>query len=91
MPQNLANELAHGQSTWIGSHQVRNFHGFLQSREGGKGAWQFQVTGLGPESTGQAGWCNVLEIGGDAKRVSIDEQDRICIKGRRYGRARWNH
>lgn len=91
MTTNPANILQHGQKAWIGNYEVRNFHGFYQSREGGKGPWQFHVSGFDDTVTGQAGTCTVILAKGGVESIPIDATDRITINGRKYGRANWKH
>ncbi len=71
--------------------QVRNFHGYHQSREGSAGPWRFYVSGFDHTFSGQDGFCYVLLTGGNTERVPIDKDDRILINGRRYGREHWSH
>ena len=74
-----------GKPYFIGNWQVRSFHGFHQSREGGKGKWQFQISGFNKDTA------NLLLIGGGTETVHIDDFDRITVLGKKYGRSRWNH
>lgn len=84
--------LKHGETGWVGNWQVRNFHGYHQSRECGRGTWQFHITGFDSTPSGQSGYCTVAKYGGGTEpRVPIDAKDRILIQGRRYGRSHWNH
>lgn len=81
--------LKHGETGWMGNWQVRNFHGFHQSREGGCGKWQFYVSGFGSM---ESGTCTVMLYGGGKEPgVPIDNADRITILGKKYGREYWNH
>lgn len=83
------NKDQHGATWWAGNWQIRNFHGWLQSREGGAGLWQFQIHGFsGPE--GGDGLASVMRVTG-RRDVPIDRHNRILIEGKRYGRAHWNH
>lgn len=77
-------------ATWqVGNWHCRNWHGFLQSREGDRGNWCFQVHGFaGPEDGDGTAW--VYTITGQ-EPCPIDKHNRILINGKRYGRAHWNH
>jgi hypothetical protein len=75
-----------GKSHFIGNWEVRSFHGFHQSREGGKGKWKFQISSFNKSTA------NLLLIDGDATEpVYIDDNDRIKVLGKWYGRSNWNH
>jgi hypothetical protein len=75
-----------GKPYFIGNWQVRSFHGFHQSREGGKGPWKFQISSFNNSTA------NLLLIGGDdTEGVVIDHNDRIKVLGQWYGRRFWNH
>lgn len=37
----------HGAAWWSGSWECRNFHGYYQVREQGRGNWQFIIYGFG--------------------------------------------
>ena len=80
-----------GEIRRAGNYWMRNFKGYFQSREGGKGPWLFDVTGFGGTLPDGVGTCSVLMADGSSKRVSIDAQNRILIEGRRYGEDRWDH
>lgn len=67
---------------------TRDFHGYKQVRETG-GRWCFYVSGF--ERHGVKDQCSVLRTDGTTESVHIDGRDRILIKGKRYGRTRWNH
>jgi len=71
--------------------QQRDWYGFAQFRESTNEPWQFIVTGFDDTFTGQEGFCSVLLADGEKDRVPIDAQDRILIRGRRYGRDQWVH
>ncbi|MEM8976176.1 MAG: hypothetical protein AAGD43_29260 [Pseudomonadota bacterium] len=79
----------HGISWWAGSWECRNFHGFFQSREDGRGPWAFTIYGFG-ETT--ASIYRISETGDLVQHsVPIDAEDRITVLGRKYGRENWNH
>jgi hypothetical protein len=80
-----------GQIRQVGNYSLRNFKGYRQSREGGKGPWLFYITGFDGTSSGQAGRCSVLLANGSTESVPIDAEDRITILGRKFGRTHWNH
>ena len=86
-----ASYLAHGQSAFIGAWQVRNFHGYQQSREGGAGRWRFYVSGFGRVFDGAHVECSVLRIDGSLDVVPIDAQGRITVLGHPYGPTNWDH
>lgn len=69
----------------------RDFHGYAQFRESEAGPWRFYVSGFDSTTTGAAGQCAVLLTGGNTEWVPIDEDDRITIAGRKYGRECWDH
>ena len=81
----------HGQPAVIGGWQVRNHHGFHQSREGCKGQWLFYVSGFGRVVNGEHIECSVLKFDGRTEVVPIDKAGRITILGRKFGRSRWHH
>ncbi|HEP8974323.1 TPA: hypothetical protein VDU83_006752 [Pseudomonas aeruginosa] len=83
--------LQHGQIAQVGNCQVRNFHGFHQSREGQAGAWLFYVSGFGRLVDGEHVECSVLCIDGSLVTVPIDKHGRITVLGKKYGREHWNH
>lgn len=78
------------EPTWVGNWQVRSFHGYHQSREGGVGQWKFYISTFGGPQSGRS-YCDVLLFGGGVECVPIDPGDRITILGRKYGRSRWSH
>ncbi len=69
----------------------RDWYGYRQYRDSTKDPWHFIVTGFDDTFTGQEGFCSVLLTDGERDRVPIDAQDRILIRGRRYGRDQWVH
>ena len=69
----------------------RNWYGYAQYRESEIDPWHFVVTGFDETTSGQDGFCSVLLVDGERNRVPIDAQDRILIRGRRYGRDKWVH
>ncbi|GGE30042.1 hypothetical protein GCM10011360_17670 [Primorskyibacter flagellatus] len=84
----------HGATWRVGAYECRNWHGWFQSREGGKGNWLFQIHGFsGPEDGN--GIAHVYRVGTDGdlydSPVPIDGPGRITINGRKYGRDHWNH
>lgn len=75
--------LAHEDETlW----SVRDFHGYYQSREGERGAWEFYVSAFRGDDEAV-----VLRYDRSYECVPIDAQDRVKIAGRWWGRAHWNH
>lgn len=78
-----------GAKWWVGNWECRNFHGYEQGREGGRGDWQFHIYGFGDDD------CTVATLKSDgafgSAIVPIDGLDRITIEGRKYGRRYWNH
>lgn len=83
--------LSIGQVAWVGGYQVRNFHGYYQSREGGVGKWQFHVSGFDASTTGMEGRCTLILADGGREEVPIDAVDRISVLGAMYGRDQWKH
>lgn len=83
--------LREGEVRMAGDWQVRNFRGFLQSREGTSGSWRFYVSGFSPVTEGVAGTCSVLLVDGAKRQVEIDSANRILIEGTWYGPSRWDH
>ncbi|MBV7542185.1 hypothetical protein [Acidovorax sp. sic0104] len=83
--------LAEGETRWIGNWEVRNFHGYYQSREGGTGPWKFHISSFDSSSTGQCGYCSLVLAGGGRLDVPIDARDQIMVLGVRYGRKNWAH
>ena len=82
----------HGTEWWHGHRQCRNFHGFFQSREEGRGQWQFSVPWFACDDV----TCTVYVINaqGELKKkdgIPIDAEGRITILNRKYGREAWNH
>jgi hypothetical protein len=74
--------------------QTRDFHGYSQFRVGGVGPWRFYVCGFSgaPHGNGTDSMCRVLRSDGTSEaRVPIDEEGRLTILGRKYGRDRWDH
>lgn len=78
-----------GATWWAGNWQCRNWKGWLQSREGGKGTWTFQIGGFSGPEDGD-GLARVYRVEG-CQDVPIDRRNRILIEGKRYGRSHWNH
>lgn len=83
--------LAPGEVRSVGNYQVRNFKGFYQSREGGKGPWKFHISGFDSTTTGSAGFCTLILANGGREVVPIDEKDRISVLGIKYSRENWMH
>ena len=78
-----------GSSWWAGAWECRNFEGFYQVREQGRGPWQFVIHGFGEDDVSVFG---VNPSGTLFHRcVPIDQQDRITVHGRKYGRDNWQH
>ena len=77
---------------WAGNWECRNWNGWFQSREGGRGNWRFQVPWFGLDDR----TCSVYAIAQDGTLtarddVPIDSQNRILIDGKRYSRDHWCH
>lgn len=89
--QTNTDHLTHGAVALVGSYQVRNFHGYYQSRHGASGKWLFYVSGFGRIVDGEHIECSLLLINGGYETVPIDTQDRITVRGRKYGRDHWQH
>lgn len=82
----------HGAEWWRGHWQCRNFHGYFQSREDGRGSWQFAIPWFSLDDV----TCTVyvIDSAGELKHrdnVPIDSQDRITVLGKKYGREFWSH
>lgn len=67
--------------------EIRNFHGFYQFRENPSEPWQFVITGFCFDDL----YCHVMTFDKKEIKVPINNKDEILIKGRRYGRERWQH
>ncbi|WP_435171123.1 hypothetical protein [Falsirhodobacter sp. 1013] len=83
---------AHGAIWWAGNYECRNWHGYFQSREGGRGNWRFQVPWFSTDDV----TCSVYAIteAGDVQTrdlIPIDDKARITIMGRKYTREHWEH
>ncbi len=79
----------HGATWWVSNWQCRNFHGYFQSREGGRGNWCFQIQGFGDDDCTVMAWDHHGKPCG--KVVPIDRKDQITINGVQYGRGHWSH
>lgn len=83
-----------GAQWTAGAWHCRNFNGWMQSREGGQGPWQFQIYGFSGPEDGD-GTAAVYRIAADGtlkhQDVPIDRHNRILVDGRRYGRDHWDH
>ncbi|WP_299553660.1 hypothetical protein [uncultured Tateyamaria sp.] len=78
-----------GAVWWSGSWECRNFGGFYQVREQGRGNWCFIIYAFGDH---HANVYRVNQIGElYRENVPIDANDRITILGRKYGRDHWQH
>jgi len=78
-----------GAVWWSGSWQCRNFHGYYQVRQQGRGKWCFIIYAFGDH---HANIYRVNEIGELFREdVPIDPKDRITVRGRKYGRGLWQH
>ena len=80
-----------GEIRQVAGYELRNVHGYRQSREGSRGRWRFHVSGFDSSSSGEAGFCSVVLATGGVDTVPIDAQNRITICGRKYGPANWLH
>lgn len=80
-----------GAQWWAGEYQCRNFGGYYQVRERGRGAWQFVIYGFGCDDTTAC----IYRIEKDGslvhEDVPIDDRDRLRVNGRKYGRDNWRH
>ncbi|MEM1396634.1 MAG: hypothetical protein AAGH38_04190 [Pseudomonadota bacterium] len=79
----------HGATWWAGNWQCRNWRGYFQSREQGKGPWQFSIYAFGDVDA------VIYAIDDEGTlyhwRVFMDDRDRLLIDGQRFGRNRWQH
>ncbi|MFY0633664.1 MAG: hypothetical protein JXQ91_07625 [Vannielia sp.] len=83
----------HGATWWASDNwQGRNFHGFYQCREGGKGEWQFVIYAFCNDDVSASVYV-VADRDGDLQleNVPIDQKDRLHINGKTYGRRNWCH
>jgi len=74
-----------------GASMKRDYHGYLRVRESVGEPWRFCVSGFDNTRSGQNGRCTVIKADGSRESVPIDAQDRITIRGRKYGRDHWIH
>jgi len=78
-----------GATWWAGSWECRNHFGYFQSREQGRGEWQFTIHSFGDLTAA------IYRINAKGEMtltsVPIDAQDRITVLGRKFGRKHWNH
>lgn len=85
----------HGAEWWAGRYQCRNWHGYFQSREDGRGNWLFHVEGFADGPAGEEKTAHVARaVDRNTLRgfpCPIDQKDRITIMGRKFGRDHWNH
>jgi len=82
----------HGTVWWEGNWQCRNHHGYLQTREEGKGYWMFEIPWFSNDDV----TCTVLGIDCRGELMNIDEtpiddQNRITVLGRKWGYRHWRH
>jgi len=90
----LIDKTKEGATWWVGAWQCRNWHGFIQSREGGRGNWCFQIGGFsGPEEGNGIAHVYIIRSDGSLGESPhpIDGPGRVLIEGKRYGREHWNH
>jgi len=66
-------------------------YGFAQYRESEGDTWRFYIRGFDSTTGGHAGFCTIETGDGKEETVAIDEQDRLLIVGKRYGRDHWDH
>ena len=78
-----------GATWWVGNYQCRNWNGYYQTREEGKGPWQFVIYAVGDIDA----VIYAVNDKGDLYhwRVPMDAKDRLLIGGKRYGRKHWCH
>ena len=90
-PSDINGRAIVGASWTAGNWHCRNWRGWFQSREGGRGQWQFQVVWFGADDTTAEVY--VLDEGGAlvCRAVPIDSAGRLLIEGRRWGRTYWSH
>ena len=85
----------HGTVWWAGSYECRNWHGYFQSREGGRGSWIFYVEGFTDGRAGEEQTAFVARVNENGslrgEPCPIDHDGKILVLGSRYGRDRWNH
>ena len=74
-----------------GAYQVRSFFGYHQSREGTAGPWRFYVSSFGRTRADGSSTCHVLLWGGGLEEARIDGWHRLCLLGKLYGPAHWDH
>ena len=75
------------ESYRVGNYIVRSLHGYKQSREMVKGSkWLFEVSDFPSESLAV-----VVMYDGSRDVVSIDDENRITIRGRKYADSHWQH
>ncbi|WP_417839429.1 hypothetical protein [Tritonibacter scottomollicae] len=80
-----------GAQWWVGAYQCRNFEGYFQQREQGRGPWQFVIYGFGFDDV-SASIYRVRQDGNLEKEVvPINGKDILTVNGREYGRANWCH
>lgn len=81
----------HGAVWWIGDYECQNYRGYFRSREGGKGNWCFQIPWFGSDDL----TCTVYTLDKQGEMVHedvpIDEEGRITVLDKKYGRNFWNH
>lgn len=84
-----------GASWTIGDWQFRNWRGWHQEREGGRGQWQFRISGFSGGAAGYETEAHIYRIGERGQLVTrivqMDRLDRINVEGRKFGRSRWAH
>lgn len=86
------NKSEHGATWWAGSWECRNWNGYFQSRESGRGNWCFQVPWFSNDNL----TCSVYVIDANSQPqtrdlIPIDQENRITIQGRKYSRDFWHH
>lgn len=78
-----------GAVWWQGSYQCRNFHGYYQCRENGRGQWQFVIYAFGGDDA------SIYKLNSEGNlhlsSVPYDANDRIIVDGRKFGRRFWTH
>lgn len=85
----------HGAQWWAGRYQCRNWHGFFQSREDGCGPWLFYVEGFTDGAPGEEQTAHVAMIENGERLhglpCPIDNENRLHIRGRKFGPDQWKH
>ncbi len=83
------NKATPGAKWWVGNWQCRNFNGYFQQREEGRGAWQFVIFAFGDDDA------DIYAIDDQGAlfrtRCLMDDKDNLVVLGKCYCRAHWCH